>query len=672
MTPPTPDRRSSRPRRLSARRTLRGWSPVWALALLFALVLIILVLFPPPPPTRPHRVVTFGAPGERCETQADLLFGPLSAGYRSSVRIQNVKPEPLFPDGPPRLARYCVIDYRASKPPDEGLLQAFTKADAARGARRTASRDRQVLMPQGLSPDYDWEQALEAFWGRAGRLADLAFSREVDEPRLVVVDTFPTSATAFDPKQGPQSADEVHGYLVASILHDLTCLPGRSDPDERCFAEVYTQRGLGVSARFLPDAQITRGRPPSKAGGPQSDLARAIYEAVRRHASEKRPLVLNLSVGWSPIPDVGGDRRRIEDDELAAPAAVYDAIRFAGCMGAVVVAAAGNNLGGPGGDHDGRAVYPAAWAEQASSITAEDCSELGMRPAVDLDQAPYLLAAGGAHDRGSVLSLSRFGSASVMAVGSPGLAFDPTLGEAKDAFRVLHGTSVATAVVTGAVAVQWALDPGRSRGSVFQQLLSSGPRVTGSEEVAFDQRPLPLVRVCEVAKRLCATRGGCGARCFPETELPPIPTTTTSTGPFPGGRTYECAYSTTTVDVRGSGKTGCWNSMSVDERPQVNEQPGDDYCALCRLDCAPDIDLLELVLQPVPGTGYTPKWLVLDQGGSGFPEVYAIGDLLQGLPPGSGPVTLGLDGPSCPPSARIIWEGPTGDTTASEVPVQGL
>src|SRR5262249_30891555 len=122
--------------------------------------------------------------------------------------------------------------------------------------------------------------------------------------------------------------------------------------------------------------------------GSPKDVAAAIYQAVvtGKSVGGIPNVVINLSVGWEPQWASGFvDTKRSAFGTLrAATTAVYEAIRFASCRGALVVAAAGNTGIGKTGP-----MYPAAWELQpAPGLANTECDDV---PAQDRQPAGVFL-----------------------------------------------------------------------------------------------------------------------------------------------------------------------------------------------------------------------------------------------------------------------------------------
>lgn len=213
-----------------------------------------------------------------------------------------------------------------------------------------------------------------------------------------------------------------HGNAVADVARRSAC--GGSDGiDLRCPVKVIHQRmmqDLEVEGLGTPTATVSRQGLPVRLGSWYA-LARAIHEGLEKAQPHER-IVLNLSLGW------------FADDRLEAdgegPRAVRRALEVARCHGAVVVAAGGNSQAGV---LPSSVFLPAAWQTEAEG------------------QAPLVYAVAGTHLSREILSSSHGGVPPLVALGQ---AQTEPVNAGAPMWWV--GSSVATAVVSGIVARQWA------------------------------------------------------------------------------------------------------------------------------------------------------------------------------------------------------------------------
>ncbi len=623
------------------------------------------------PPEEWVRVVSFSENGDDCATQKSGLEGALAQepGFATALSAK------AFDTSVPRLANYCVHDFEAPVPASP-IIDTFDPF---------ASFDQLVAIPQLPQCDYPWEDARSDFWRAAGRIE--SHSDYVDSStsvRVAVIDTYPDQVPFDRDSRKIQCArGDDHGYVLARVLEDLLCSTRQTEEqtEEVCFAEVATYQAVRLplnSPAGVGDDLFSR------AGGSQSELARAIYRAVSDHldapGSDTKRLVINLSLGWAPKPEFGGEKRfvdasEVDDREFAAPAAVFDAIRYAWCRGALVVAAAGNNLGSDSmsgtGEFDDRAVYPAGWAIDAGD-PGDECPAYDVTPRPNENAPSYVISVGAYNNLDSPLAMSRRRSASVMAAGAHAVSSAPADGD--NAFTsIIQGTSAATIVVSAAAAAVWARDKDQSAAEVFKRLTRGTP-VSNSEPYSINPgSDLRKVRVCEVLGTGCddpESTFKVDRSAFYVVDLPdPVFSVDT-----------ECY--TPPITVSGTTTAICLQQKSIDEAPRIHEQPGCDPCPNCFLRCTTSTGISELTLSS-DGSPYTAQWLELIPA-TGPAEYFNVAQMLSDNPPlptpPNSPIALpGIEmaESGCPTSGRLIWEQimppggppPEPNTTASELVV---
>ena len=263
--------------------------------------------------------------------------------------------------------------------------------------------------------------------------------------RLVLLDTAPTN--------GGSTSPSYHGEELAEVLGSLC---DRAD-DRSCANVNVVQRialplhGGGAAPRW--------DIPGGGSIGSRDWLAQAIFREVLawQRATEQNEgyrLVLNLSLGWHGVYGGAQARRARLDEELADVDAVFDALRYARCSGALIIAAAGNR------QIPSSSFFPAAWHEVR--LTPEVCDEVltgqvSVRPAPAAERLtnrpvawPLLYMVGGlAHGEvplptgAADLSPELWAYAQHVSVGSIGHA--------------MTGSSVSAAVVAGDAARRWSV-----------------------------------------------------------------------------------------------------------------------------------------------------------------------------------------------------------------------
>lgn len=492
----------------------------------------------------------------------------------SGLRVQQLAPPRVAL--PPALRAYCVID-RSAPPQQQQRARArgFTveEQERLRGLvpkDYEASFDYPVLMPAASAletlPPLELRQT---FLERAGGAdpQNSTWPDEVTPTRLAVIDT--VAGTGANWPLANINSDP-HGAPLARMIQELTC-PGGA-PGAACLAEL-----VGYSA--LPTTLATGQRV-----GMLHQLAAAISQAVAD--ANGKNLVLNLSLGWVPVEALGGDDL---EDMPTATKAVYEALRYAACHKAAVFAAAGNDLGAPGGAFDDGAVYPAAWMGK----TGFECSTYD---GAGTFEGTVVHAVGGVTAKGYRMGLTRDQSLpNLVAIGVKGAA-GKVIQDPPPIDKVtapMSGTSVATAVVSAAAAARWAFQTSlNSEDLVAQMKGSASPIAETVADFQYDSNKIARMKVCEQVNAACAS-AGCGGgtfTCRTETNPGPSPATLAAikaalpnpTAPALAG--MSCPGGVTVLGVSGS--TRCMNALivSIDETPWVHTQPGEEPCIRCALE----------------------------------------------------------------------------------------
>lgn len=337
--------------------------------------------------------------------------------------------------------------------------------------------------------------------------------------RVAVVDT---AITAYD-RGRPSYGRADHGRDMGLVARGVAC------NSSGCFTAMDSLLGLPRVDIQTPD--------PLQGGyfGFQTELAQGIYRAVERWVIHNNTpgliphdrLIINLSVGWSGR--FGGDLA----SGLSAPVyEVYQAIQYARCNGAMVVAAAGNTEFGPAPESG--ALYPAAWGGAQLAPTEAEC--LGLFPALAPrlnalsalgygifaagdDPLVYPIAGLDAEDQ-PLYNARPDTLTPLMAPGAQVAAPDRDRDDdgwlhAPVASGIYTGSSVSTAAISGAASAVWAVDPAMTPAEVYGLLLSTGASLPslGQSDVArsisgIAPPPPRRVILCEALIAACRRHGG--------------------------------------------------------------------------------------------------------------------------------------------------------------------
>jgi subtilisin family serine protease len=307
-----------------------------------------------------------------------------------------------------------------------------------------------------------------------------------------------------------------HGRAVGRIIADLSCHddailqlrqsvpfdPARLD---RRVTQDFT-RCANVIHNYLALDQLAIGvKDPH--GGYFGDLAtldvainHAIGDWIAVPVSVRPHLVINLSLGW----DERHERRkatRLESNsgsafsvaqvngESSMGAQIKRSLQRASCLGAIVIAAAGNaDLEG-----DVNPTYPAAW-ENTLAPNESQCAKLGFlyddwpsKPPSDTLSAchPLVYAVSAVGDRVTsndvLLATARVGgTARTAAQGLSAITSEWRTG-LPPYTAVLSGSSMAAAVVSGSLALQWSLQPELDGHAIMAQLRQDYRAMTATD-----------------------------------------------------------------------------------------------------------------------------------------------------------------------------------------------
>ena len=407
-------------------------------------------------------------------------------------------------------ARYCRYEWASDSAtaPDAEALGALGQKQGLENIEPNC----EVVSASAATIDGTWPELQRAFHEQIERVGVLPESGRPTSPvRVEIIDSAVTRRMADG---SPSFGSIPHGRAMGLIVRNLAC------PSEgSCRAEIASTLALPlISTPF----GIVRDEMNGGHFGSMADLAAAVNEAVdawRADAGDRR-LVINLSLGWEPR---FGGNYEMSPQELAAPVrAVWDAIARARCLGAAVVAAAGNRVEGP--DAPEGAIYPAAWANR-SAPSLKYCHALGVT-AVSEDfssDAPLVFAVGGVEANDSDLGLGRRASRpELVAPAAHAVVADEGAGAHS---TIQTGTSVAAAVTSAAAAVVWSYRPDLSADDIMALVYEGGADLGRAVNVCAGQagcvRTAHRVSMCGALMQACANGEGACPTTMPTCERRP-------------------------------------------------------------------------------------------------------------------------------------------------------
>jgi hypothetical protein len=372
---------------------------------------------------------------------------------------------------PPALLKYCLYTWQGKARPTAAQRAALVTAInpmLMTYAPVIPVEDPVVMGPLGFA------QESRAFLRdrvreHAGAMAELPQGAQAPfKTRIAFPDTSPEETSGLIP-----DGRMAHGSILGWLARELSSSPGLAP-----VTASHVTTGIALPQVDNDKEDLLQGG----YFGTRGQLAEAIYRvtaawrAKAEDPTNPQPrLVVNLSVGWEPTD---GCSKATGATSLQVPArAVFEAITHANCMGAAVIAAAGNY---PGKDAWGKKVTvpdepvcPAAWA-QLPAPTLDKCQTFmgnskydGMYvpfqlpvparsvPADGIDN-PLLFAVGGVDFGRRRIDETRANAFPKHAAIATHASAAPA---GKDLPPSITGTSVASAVVSAIAGTAWAYRP---------------------------------------------------------------------------------------------------------------------------------------------------------------------------------------------------------------------
>jgi Subtilase family len=410
---------------------------------------------------------------------APSLASPVCRGprtlYNRGLRWIGVAPTCTAPPGwiaerlfrdptlPAALTELCLYTWTAAP-----ASPAEADVDALACVSQELTEDVPVVYPSGFSTPETalftgLRAALRAQVGDASLLPGVPATPAV---RVVVLDTAPDAAANHI-----QPGLSRHGDTLAHLIEDLVCLPASDRTSGPVVEPSATTRAISPThpARICA-AEVTTvlalpwtepGVPGSHGGylGTLADLARAIERAVstwqadRLDAPTTTPahLVLNLSIGWEHTAQIAD----CSTEALPAPPAraVLGILQHAAAQDALIIAAAGNDSGGPS-PRTGL-VCPGLYQAVPQDATAR--SLVVAVSAVDYHDHP-------------LETVRPAGTTAIVGLGLGGVAWSPS----DPVPPALTGSSVSTAVASAVSALVWTAQPGWAPSAVSDAVYRGG------------------------------------------------------------------------------------------------------------------------------------------------------------------------------------------------------
>jgi hypothetical protein len=525
---------------------------------------------------------------------------------------------PTFDAGRPNATTYCKYTWNDPvAPPDFDELNKGLNPDDKPELR--PGFDCPVVAALGPAPiEYPseaapiWTPLRDQYWRQAGRVPAKP-PGALGKVRVAVLDT---SKEPYLSTTAPVYAEgDGHGRLVGRAIGDLAC-PGALEQNEPCAIDIANYPALARKGSSSvpewhdpspPDPNVPPDDGPPEGGyyGSLGELAESIERALAgwnhtRSRGGAQRLIINLSLGWSPI--FGGQLitkpgQPIDLKKLPQPARpVYEALARASCAGALVVVAAGNydTFGGKG------MMYPAAW----ESLPAPSQTECAKYPLPNKDirplpifpnkdektYRPLVYAAGVIDERDQPLGISRVhGRPRLAAYGLGVAAFEPRTGGGTP---IKTGTSLAAATVSGAAALAWSYKPELRPDQLMDLVYQGGQEIAPKADVLPDvcagstfcsAQPTRRISACTPAALALCGATTCPGQLECEKPLPlasgqpaDVPTDWPALG-------LPAVEKLTTGDACKDGLELCmsWSGDTTQGFPWVGPQPSGGGCDTC-------------------------------------------------------------------------------------------
>lgn len=493
---------------------------------------------------------------------------PRTSGWtvRPLFPLQGLEPKARESAREARLHRFCVYEYQGGAP-----VPGLPREISAR--LRSVEPDRVALSGAASLEEMTSIPFYERFREQVQIRDDLP-AAGTSRVRLAFLDTQP------DGEGVPRiRGSSPHGYALTHIAGHLAGPLACRDSRNSCAVEVASRLVLPL-AGFDPEKGQELVRDESSGGfrGTFDDLSRALWAEILRWQetprSQRPPhLVLNLSVGWDG-EKLGGWEERLPDMSPGVQA-VYRALKAAADQDILVIAATGNEMGGP--QPTGRPLLPAGWEQQA---------QLSRRGGLwRRSGEPLLYAASGVDGRDHPLVNTRAqGEAPRVAyadhVAVPEVYEPESEFETRRHTATLTGTSVASAVVSTIAAVVWSYRPELTRAEVMETLSRSGKLLPRRHDFSSLSDPAPGVRrisLCEAVSQAWRTS---------RTHRPPLDCAAAKPDPIDLS-----AFRPEIKSTAGLPPSPPVRHPDLREEPWIGPQPGVDPCPNCAVD-PPDRQIL--------------------------------------------------------------------------------
>lgn len=488
------------------------------------------------------------------------------------------------PNMPNELRRFCVYEWQPSAAYTGPAMVSLLPDVPSMRLERDCEAVSPLFTPGPSRSTIEAAQAAQLNLPEVGPAATFPTPTRT---RVAIIDTSPTEVTTGLPSPGADG----HGLVVGALARHVSCLRS-AGAELDCAAQIMSYQGMP-----LGDQVASYGRPFDVALA----MARAMDDWISSNTSDN--LIINLSLGWD-----GRYGGRHGPDIRMTALAPWLVAQWAACEGALLIAAAGNRsqIGGANGP-----MFPGGWEQDAR-----------LCPGPANLYSPLVHAAGAVDGKDQTLRIARpGGNPRLLAPSAFATAAAPRPGGGYSRGKLVSGTSVSAANVTGTAALVWALDPNAGPDTIMEGIYRASVSFSDAPDFSNPQGQWMQARidVCSAAARVCQ----------PALQNCPLACSTRQVGvdaQVDYGLVFDLEYPglragpvTPGASVSNFAAVPFENEASIE--PHAGPQPGGTMCPLCgfdmdylvgQLELTPDMQVHDIFVRPKP---CSPGWCDPELGG---------------------------------------------------------
>lgn len=340
------------------------------------------------------------------------------------------------------LKKFCHYEYKGGgNPTSNAALNAIPAANGQPGKEWTKT-DCAAVGPMGNT-----RAIQDAVYGQL----DVVHRRQLERPGLVPAGTQAVRVTVLDSKPTSPSSKPGqmrHGLAMGTLISDLACSAGSG-----CKVAVDYRLVMNLVAMDQKDDDL---------GGYAGYVNRLAVQTVQavdtwETANDGSKLILTLPLGIEPrYVEMAGAQVR------AAGRALYRALRYARCKGALPIVAAGNEMAGPLPETG--PMYPALWAQEPAPA---NCSAA-------IIGKPLVYVAHGLKANDEPLRNTRVDGKAEFAAHAEHVMTRVNISAGTTEMVLNTGSSVAAASVSAVAAAVWANNGALTADGVMERIQAEG------------------------------------------------------------------------------------------------------------------------------------------------------------------------------------------------------